>query len=48
MRGPQNELVGPLVVEIDEASVGLERLGNLARNETEDFLEIKYLCMGGI
>jgi hypothetical protein len=41
VRCAQNELVGPLVVEVDEARVGFERLSDFAGNEPEDFLEIE-------
>jgi hypothetical protein len=41
VRGPQHELVGALVVQIDEAGVGLERLGDLAGDEVEDLLEVE-------
>jgi hypothetical protein len=34
VRGAQHELVGPPVVEVDEAGVSFERLGDLARDET--------------
>jgi hypothetical protein len=37
----QNELVRPLVVEIDEASVRPERVGDLARDETQHLLQVE-------
>ena len=41
VRRPQHELARTLVVEIDEASVGGERVGDLARHEREDLLEVE-------
>ena len=41
VRRAQHELVGLLVVEVDEARVGLERLGHLAGNEREHLLEVE-------
>ena len=41
VRRAEDELVGALVVEVDEAGVGLERLGDLARDELEHLLEIE-------
>ena len=37
----QDELVGTLVVEIDEARIGAERVGDLARDELEHLLEVE-------
>jgi hypothetical protein len=39
--GAENELVGALVIEVDEAGLGGECLGHLARNESEDLLEVE-------
>ena len=41
VRRAQHELVRPLVVEVDEAGVGLERLGDLAGDELEHLFEIE-------
>ena len=41
VRRPQQELVRLLVVEVDEARVGVERLSHLARDEPEHLLEIE-------
>ena len=38
VRRPQHELVGALVVEVDEAGVGLERSGSLVRNRLHHLL----------
>jgi hypothetical protein len=40
-RRAQHELVGGLVVEVDEARVRLERLGDLGRHELEDLVEVE-------
>ena len=40
-RCPQDELVGSLVVQVDEASVCLERLGNPRGHEIEELSEIE-------
>ena len=37
----QDQLVGPLVVEVDEAGVGAERLGDLARDQLEHLLQVE-------
>ena len=37
----QDELVGPLVVEVDEARVRPERVGDLARDELEHLLQVE-------
>jgi hypothetical protein len=47
VRRPQHELVRPLVVQIDEAGVGLERLGDLAGDEREHLLEVERRVDGG-
>ena len=41
VRGAQHEFVRPRVVEIDEAGVCLERLGDLPCDETEHLLEVE-------
>jgi hypothetical protein len=41
VRGPQHELVRTLVVQVDEAGVGVERVRDLARHEREHLLEIE-------
>jgi hypothetical protein len=41
VRGAEQELVTMLVVEVDEARVGLERLGHLARDEPEHLLQVE-------
>ena len=38
---PQHKLVRPLVVEVDETGVRVERLGDLAGDELEHLLEIE-------
>jgi hypothetical protein len=45
--GAQDELVAALVIEVDEAGVGLERGGDLLRDEVEDFLEVERRIDGG-
>ena len=40
-RYSQHELVGALVVEVDEARVGAERFGDFPRDEREHLLEIE-------
>ena len=40
-RGPEHELVRGLVVEIDEAGVGVEGLGHLGRYEVEELAEVE-------
>ena len=39
--GPQHELVRALVVEVDEAGVGLERLGHLRRDQLEQLVQVE-------
>jgi hypothetical protein len=39
--GAQDELAAPLVVEVDKASIRLERLGDLMGDEIEDLIEVK-------
>jgi hypothetical protein len=41
VRRPQNELAAALVVQIDEAGVGIERLGDLRGDERENLLEVE-------
>src|SRR6266540_277970 len=41
VRRAQDELVGLVVVEVDETGVGFERLGHLARDEPEHLLEVE-------
>jgi hypothetical protein len=38
---PEHELAGLLVVEVDEACVGVERVGHFARDEGQDFLQVE-------
>ena len=38
---PEDELVGPLVVQVDEAGVRRERVGHLLRDELEHLLEVE-------
>ena len=40
-RGPEHQLVGPVVVEVDEAGVRLERVGDLARDQVEELAEVE-------
>ncbi len=40
-RRAEDELAGRLVVEVDEARVGLERRGDLLRDEVENLLEVE-------
>ena len=47
VRGPQDELVGTLVVEVDEARIRRERVGHLARNELEHLLQVERRVDGG-
>jgi len=47
VRGAQDELVAALVVEVDEAGVGLERGCDLLRDEVEDLLEVERRVDGG-
>ena len=41
MRGPQDELVRPLVVEVDEAGLSLEGIGHLAGDQLEHLFEVE-------
>ena len=41
VRGAQHELVGPLVVEVDEAGIGLERRRDLVRDGLEHLLQVE-------
>jgi hypothetical protein len=41
VRGAQDELAGGLVVEVDEARVGVECRGDLVRDEVQDLLEVE-------
>jgi GAF domain-containing protein len=45
--GAEDELVAALVVEVDEAGVGLERRGDLLRDEVEHLLEVERRVDGG-
>ena len=47
VRRPQDELAGALVVEVDEAGVGAERVRDLARDEAEHLLEVERRVHGG-
>ena len=47
MRRPEDELVGPLVVEIDEAGVGAEGVRDLLGDEVEHLLEVERRVDGG-
>ena len=47
MGGTEDELPGALVVEVDEAGIGVERLGHLARDEREHLLEVERRVDGG-
>ena len=46
-RRAQDELAGRLVVEVDEARVGLERGGDLVRDEVEHLFEVERGVDGG-
>src|SRR5581483_1980705 len=46
-RGAEDELVRPLVVEVDEAGVGPERLGDLGGDLLEHLLEVECRVDGG-
>ncbi len=46
-RRAEDELAGRLVVEVDEARVGLERGGDLVRDEVEHLLEVERRVDGG-
>jgi hypothetical protein len=46
-RGAQDELIRRLVVQIDEAGIGLEGLGDLASDELEDLVEVERRVDGG-
>jgi hypothetical protein len=41
VRGAQHELAAPLVVEVDEAGVRSEHVGDLARDEREHLLQVE-------
>jgi hypothetical protein len=41
VRRPEDELVGRLVVQVDEAGVGLEGLRDLVRDQVEDLLQVQ-------
>ncbi len=41
VRRPQDEFVSSLVVEVDEAGVGVERVRDLGRDEVEHLFEIE-------
>ena len=41
VRRAQDELAGALVVEVDEAGVGVERVGDLGRDQREHLLEVE-------
>ena len=41
VRRAQDELVGPLVVEVDEARIGAERRGDLVRDRLEHLLQVE-------
>jgi hypothetical protein len=41
VRGPQHELAAPLVIEVDEAGVGVQCVGHLARDQGENLLEVE-------
>ena len=41
VRRAEDELVGPLVVQVDEAGVSLERLRDLARDQREHLVEVE-------
>ena len=47
MRGPEDELVGPRVVERDEARVGTEGVRDLLGHEMEHLFEIERRVDGG-
>jgi hypothetical protein len=40
-RGPEDQLVGRFVVEVHEAGVRLQRIGDLAGDEIEDLVEVE-------
>jgi len=41
VRGAENELVRPVVVEVDEAGFGAESVGDLAGDELQDFFQVE-------
>ena len=41
VRGPEDELVRALVVEVDEAGLGLKRVGDLAGDQLEHLFEVE-------
>ena len=41
MRGAQHELAGAVVVEVDKARIGVERVGDLPRDEPEYLLQVE-------
>jgi hypothetical protein len=41
MGGAEHELLGRIVVQVDEARLGVERLGDLARDEREHLFEVE-------
>ena len=47
MRRAEHELAGRLVVEVDEARVGAERIGHLARDERQHLFEVERRVDGG-
>ena len=47
VRRAQDELAGRLVVEVDEARVGVERCGDLVRDEVQHLLEVERGVDGG-
>ena len=47
VRRPQDELAGALVVEVDEAGVGVESVRDLARHESEHLFEVERGIDGG-
>ena len=47
VRGAQDELAGRLVVEVDEARIGVEGCGDLVRDEVQYLLEVERGVDGG-
>ena len=47
VRGAQDELVCPLVVEVDEAGLGAKSVGDLAGDEVEHLFEVERRVDGG-
>jgi hypothetical protein len=41
VRRAKHELVGAVIVEVDEAGVGIENIGDLPRDEPEHLLEVE-------